>query len=49
MKAEGMPKEAQELYQELEKWSISKLSAKFNERIKDHLRANQITQDNLLK
>ena len=46
----GMPKEVYELYMDLgEKWSHQSLTQKFKERIRDHLRVNPKTRDNMLK
>ena len=44
----GMPKEAAELYNELEKWTFTSLKAKFVERIQTHLRANPVSRDQVL-
>ena len=45
----GMSKEVYELYMDLEeKWSQDNITAKLRERVKDHLRVNSTTRNNML-
>ena len=52
IKASGeavIPKDVQELFNDLdEKWSHDKLTQKFRERIRDHMRVNPTTRLNML-
>jgi len=43
-----MTDEAQDLYDDLEKWSFASMHTKFEKRIAEYLRTNSVTRDTML-